>query len=90
MQQFGKPAIFIPLPNVSDNHQEYNAKVLESKQAAKIINNSELNGEKLNKEIQSLLKEKDELKTMGENSKKIHIENVEDKIYKQIQKIYKK
>lgn len=90
MQQFGRPAIFIPLPNVSDNHQEYNAKVLEGKKAAKIIKNSELNGEKLNKEIEKLLKEKDKLKIMGENAKKIYIENVEDKIYKQIQKIYKK
>ena len=35
----GKPAIFIPLPNVSNNHQTYNAKVLENLNAAKIIKN---------------------------------------------------
>ena len=39
----GKPAIFIPLPNVSNNHQEYNAKVLANVDAAKIISNNELN-----------------------------------------------
>ena len=33
----GKPSILIPLPNVSHNHQLYNAQVLEKKDAAKII-----------------------------------------------------
>lgn len=38
----GKPAIFIPLPNVSNDHQTYNAKALEAINAAKIIKNDEL------------------------------------------------
>ena len=33
----GKPAIFIPFPFATENHQEYNAKVLENVGAAKII-----------------------------------------------------
>ena len=33
----GKPSILIPLPNVSGDHQYYNAKVLEYIGAAKII-----------------------------------------------------
>lgn len=39
----GKPAILIPLPNVSNDHQMYNAKVLEKVSSAKIIKNDELN-----------------------------------------------
>lgn len=39
----GKPSILIPLPNVSHNHQQYNAEVLEKHNAAKIINNEYLN-----------------------------------------------
>lgn len=44
----GKPAIFIPYPFATENHQEYNAKVLEKVGAAKIILDKELNFTKLN------------------------------------------
>ena len=33
----GKPAIFVPFPYATENHQEYNAKVLANAGAAKII-----------------------------------------------------
>ena len=58
--KYGKPAIFIPLPNVSHNHQQYNAEVLEKVQAAKIIKNDDLNAENLNFLINQML-EKDVL-----------------------------
>ncbi len=80
----GKPAIFVPLPNVSNNHQTYNAKVLENINAAKIIKNEELTGEKLDKTINSLISNKVNLKIMGENAKKIEIRDVEERIYKEI------
>ncbi len=80
----GKPAIFIPLPNVSNNHQTYNAKVLENVNAAKIIKNDELTGEKLDNTINLMISNKTNLKIMGENAKKISITNIEDRIYKEI------
>ena len=46
-----KPSILIPLPNVSNDHQMYNAKVLENVGGAKIIKNDELNGSLLDSEI---------------------------------------
>ena len=82
----GKPAIFIPLPNVSNNHQTYNAKVLENLNAAKIIKNDELTGQKLDNTINLMISNKENLKVMGENAKKISITNIEDKKYKQIKK----
>ena len=42
ISNLGKPSILIPLPNVSQDHQTYNAKVLENVGAAKIIKNDEL------------------------------------------------
>lgn len=81
----GKPAIFIPLPNVSENHQEYNAKVLKNKGAAKIILNQALNPETLHTTIQTMLKE--DLNRMGEKAKKIVIKDVEEKIYQEITKL---
>ncbi len=85
----GKPAIFIPLPNVSNNHQTYNAKVLENINAAKIIKNDELTGEKLDNMINSMIYDKSKLKLMGENAKKIEIKNIEDRIYKEIKQLVK-
>lgn len=83
----GKPAIFIPLPNVSNDHQTYNAKVLEKVDAARIIKNEELTGKKLNDMINSMILDKDKLKTMGENAKKVAIHNAEDRIYIEIKKL---
>ncbi len=86
--KLGKPSILIPLPNVSHNHQQYNAEVLEKIDAAKIIGNDELNAEKLNKTIEEMI-DKDVLKTMGQNAKKIAIDNAQDRIYNEIIKITK-
>lgn len=85
----GKPAIFVPLPYVSNNHQEYNAKVLKNINAAEIVLNKDLNAEKLNKQIEDIIKNKDKMNQMGRNAKKIVIDNVEDKIYSEIKKIVK-
>ena len=85
----GKPAIFIPLPNVSHNHQQYNAEVLEKVDAARIIKNDELNAEDLNSMIIQML-EKDILETMGQNAKKIAIDNVEERIYNEVKSLVEK
>lgn len=85
----GKPAIFVPLPYVSNNHQEYNAKVLKNVDAAEIVLNKDLDAEKLNKLIEDIIKDKDKINKMGKNAKKIAIDNVEDKIYSEIKKLVK-
>lgn len=85
-----KPAIFVPLPNVSNNHQEYNAKVLQNVEAARIILNKDLTPEVLSKEINDMIKDPQKLVNMGQNAGKIAIENVEDKIYKEIGKLLQK
>ncbi len=83
LTKIGKPSILIPLPNVSNNHQQYNAEVLEKVKSAKIIKNDELNAEKLNDCIENMLN-KGNLEEMGNNAKKIAIDNIEDRIYKEI------
>lgn len=86
----GKPAIFIPLPNVSNDHQTYNAKVLEKINAAKIIKNEEITGKRIDDMINSMISNKSNLKTMGENAKKIAITDAEDKIYTEIKELLKR
>lgn len=85
----GKPAIFIPYPFATENHQEYNAKVLANAGSARIILDKELNSNKLNNTINEILENKEKLKQMGENAEKVSIKNVEDKIYNEIEKLIK-
>ena len=81
-----KPAIFIPFPFATENHQEYNAKVLKNLGAAEIILDKDLNYNVLNNTINSLVKDKDKLAQMGKNAGKISKTNVQDVIYKEIKK----
>lgn len=90
ISNLGKPSILIPLPNVSHNHQLYNAKVLEKIEAAKIILNEELTGEKLNQVIEEIILDKCKMKNMGENALKVSTTQVEDKIYQEIKKLVDK
>lgn len=83
----GKPAIFIPFPFATENHQEYNAKVLVNAGAAKIIYDKNLTAESLNAQIHALITNKQQLFEMGKNANKVAIPNVEEKIYQEIKKI---
>lgn len=85
----GKPAIFIPLPNVSNNHQVYNAKVLENANAAKILLNENLNKDTLNSLVEEIIKNPKQMQEMAENARKIAITDVEDRIYEEIKKLIK-
>ena len=89
ISNLGKPSILVPLPNVSHNHQLYNAKALENVGAAKIILNDEINGEKLNKTIEEIVLDKNVTKKMGENALKISTVDAEDRIYDEIKKLVK-
>lgn len=84
ISNLGKPSILIPLPNVSQNHQLYNAKVLESVNAAEIILNNDLTKNNLNEAINSIVSNAEKLKTMGQNALKKASYNTQDKIYMEI------
>ena len=86
----GKPAIFIPFPFATENHQEYNARVLEKVGAAKIILDKDLNSEILGNTINRMVKDKDGLKQMGENASKVAMPEVENRIYEEIRSVKKK
>lgn len=85
----GKPAIFIPFPFATENHQEYNAKVLEKVGGAQIILDKNLNSDILNNMIENMVKDKNKLKQMAEKAKSISIMNVEERIYEEIKKVIK-
>lgn len=89
ISKVGKPAVFIPFPYATENHQEYNAKVLEKVGAAKIILDKDLNGTILNDNIQNIISNPQKMKEMGIKAKENSIENVEDRIYNEIKKVVK-
>lgn len=67
----GLPAILIPYPYATGDHQLYNARFLEKRQAAVIISQQKLSEDKLASEISRLLSEEKHLKILAHNSKKL-------------------
>lgn len=67
----GIPAILVPYPYASENHQEFNARALEKAGAALVVKDSRLNGELLCLKLEEFLSDKHRLSTMAEASKKI-------------------
>jgi UDP-N-acetylglucosamine--N-acetylmuramyl-(pentapeptide) pyrophosphoryl-undecaprenol N-acetylglucosamine transferase len=64
----GIPAILIPSPYVTDNHQEHNARLLEKAGAAVLIRERELKGEYLAESILNLVSDPLRLAQMAEAS----------------------
>ena len=61
----GKPTIFVPSPNVTDNHQEKNARILEEHGAAIVLREEECDGDTLYRTVTELLADRERLGTMG-------------------------
>ncbi|WP_320173094.1 undecaprenyldiphospho-muramoylpentapeptide beta-N-acetylglucosaminyltransferase [Maridesulfovibrio sp.] len=61
----GKPAIFIPFPHATHDHQTGNARSLADLGAAELIPQAELSGTRLADEIIKLIADQDRLKGMG-------------------------
>jgi len=61
----GTPCILIPSPNVTDNHQEKNARAMEEKGAAVVVLERECTEKRLMEEIRALLQEPDRYQNMS-------------------------
>ena len=65
----GKPAVLVPSPNVTDNHQEGNARGLEEVGAAVVIVEKELSVEQAVAQIGSLMSDSATLERMAVSAK---------------------
>lgn len=65
----GKPAIFVPSPNVTDNHQEKNARIIEHGGGAVVLRESECSGDILYDTAKGLLDDPQKLEGMGRQPK---------------------
>ena len=84
------PFIAVPLPNSIDNHQYLNAKFYEDRGCCWILEQHNFNSENLFNLIMELVKNKNKLKILHENMKKISQKNVYSDIENQIEEIIQK
>lgn len=71
LSALGIPSILVPSPYVAENHQEYNARALESRGAAVVILQEQLNSNILYGQIQKLIQDKDLRIRMSSAAKKM-------------------
>ena len=84
----GKPTIFIPSPNVAEDHQTKNAKAIVDKNGALLIKENELD-EKFEILFADLISNEDLQKNLGENMKKLAKPNATKEIVEEIIKLIK-
>ncbi|MDN3724331.1 undecaprenyldiphospho-muramoylpentapeptide beta-N-acetylglucosaminyltransferase [Aequorivita sp. SDUM287046] len=82
----GKPVIFIPSPNVAEDHQTKNAMAISDKNAALLIRETELES-KFEKEFLALISSEEKQKTLSENIKKLAKPNATKDIVEEIEKL---
>ena len=65
----GKSSILVPLDSAASDHQRNNAFIYEKKGACVVIDPKDITEEKLYKEIEDLMGDKDKMSKMGKNAK---------------------
>ena len=89
LSRLGTPALLIPSPNVTDNHQYKNAKVLADAGAAVIIEEKEFDGKIVSSTVESLLNDSIKLSSMSKNTLRFYDLETSSKIYREIEKLVK-
>ena len=86
----GKPVLIVPSPNVTDNHQEKNARVLEKAGGARVFLEGEFDAASLLDEIHSLLGDRDELHRMSDAMHALSVTDATERICAQILSLCRK
>lgn len=80
----GKPAILVPSPNVAENHQEKNARVLEKAGGAKVLLEGEFDAKSLYELVCSLISDETKLEEMSKAMRSLGAVDATDRICAQI------
>ncbi len=81
----GKPTIFIPSPNVSEDHQTKNAQAVVDKKAAILLKENEL--ERFQTVFTGLLSNQERQITLGKNMKSLALPNATKQIVDEVEKL---
>ena len=84
----GKPVIFIPSPNVAEDHQTKNALSVVKNNAAIMVKEMELDS--FNNQVVSLLNNKEKQNELSKNIKSMALPNATSTIVDEVEKIIKK
>lgn len=77
----GTPSILVPSPNVTNDQQYKNAKVLEDRGAAVVIRDAELDGEHLASAVENLLSDTEKLGRMRASALEMAVHDTDKTIY---------
>ena len=80
----GRPALLVPSPFVAENHQEKNARALESAGGCRVLLEKDATPQKLYDEIGDMLSDPLRLHAMGENATVLAAHDASEKIYREI------
>lgn len=82
----GKPVLFVPSPNVAEDHQAKNALAVVKKNAAMMLKENELD-EKIETQFFALMASEEKQKELGKNIKKLALPNATARIVDEIEKL---
>ncbi len=85
----GKPAIFVPSPNVTDNHQEKNARIIEHGGGAVVLRESECSGDVLYDTAKQLLSDREKLTEMGRAAEAMAVPDSAERILNTMMELMK-
>ncbi|MBR4087547.1 MAG: undecaprenyldiphospho-muramoylpentapeptide beta-N-acetylglucosaminyltransferase [Clostridia bacterium] len=80
----GKPAVLIPSPNVTHNHQYYNARSLSDREGALLLEETDLSAEKLYEMILDLKEDPAKRETLSRGALKLGLPQASEEIYQEI------
>lgn len=80
LSYMGKPVIMVPSPNVTDNHQEKNARVLERAGGARVLLEGEFDAPSLLAMVRELLGDGEKLQSMSDAMASLAVPDAADRI----------
>ena len=90
LSSIGKPALIVPSPNVTNNHQEKNARLIEKAGGAKVLLEGEFDEQSLLETIREMLRNRDTLAGMAEAMASLSVTDAVDRIADTVMEYTKK
>ena len=85
-----KPCVLVPSPNVTNNHQEKNARVLEHHGAAVVLLEPEIDGAALYREVKELLAAPEKRSNMSKALTELSVTDAAEEIYQTLMSLMKR
>jgi len=78
----GRVSFLIPFPYAANNHQEHNARIIETASAGEVVLDKEISGERIAKSIKKAMDEPENLQRMENNSYRLGSRDATEKVRK--------